>query len=119
MFTIILFHCFIVSLFHNLLKVSRQLIAAGENVGCATAEELINLIYHDRLQDHVNALRVLQNRYDHLTQVKYQSKLDKSRQNLETPVGNAYHASGNADDFSSVESMIAEIGSSVTQISQR
>ena len=51
-----------------MLEVSRKLIAAGETAGCASAEELIDLMYPIRLQDQVNALRVLQNQHDHLTQ---------------------------------------------------
>ena len=62
----------------------------------------------------------MKDRYDHLSQVKaHKSALDESRQNLETLIEHAYHASGNADDISSVESMITEIGSSVSQMSQR
>ena len=103
----------------KLLEIFRQLIAAGEDAGCESTEELINLMYPNRPQDQVNALRVLQNRYNRLTQVKAQSELDKFRQNLETLIENAYHASGNEDDIPSVESMITEVGSSVSEMSQQ
>ena len=56
----------------KLSEVSRKLIAAGGRLGCASAEELINKMYPNRLQDQVDALSVLQNRYDQLTQVKPQ-----------------------------------------------
>ena len=56
-----------------MLEVSRKLIATGESDGCASAEELIDLMYPNRLQDQVNALRVLQNGHDHLTQVTAQA----------------------------------------------
>ena len=49
----------------------------------------------------------------------HRSALDESRQNLETLIENACHACGNADDIPSVESMITEIGSSASQMSQR
>ena len=63
---------------------------------------------------------MLKDQHDHLSQVKANKfALDESRQNLETLIEGAYHASGNADDIPSVESMITEIGSSVSQMSQR
>ena len=56
----------------KLLKVSRKLILAVGGVRCASAEEFIDKMYPNLLQDKFNALRVLQNRYDQLTQVKPQ-----------------------------------------------
>ena len=62
----------------------------------------------------------MKTQHDHLSQVKaHKLALDETHQNLETLIENAYHASGNADDIPSVESMIAEIDSSVSQMSQR
>ena len=53
------------------------------------------------------------------TKVKaHKFALDESRQNVETLIENAYHASGNTDDIPSVESMVTKIGSSVSQMSQ-
>ena len=52
--------------------MSRKLIATGDRAVCASEEELIDLLYPERLQDEVNALRVLQNRHDHRTQEKTQ-----------------------------------------------
>ena len=56
----------------KLLKVSRKLIAAGETAGCLSAEESIDKLYPNRLQDQVNTLRVLQNRHNQVNQVKSQ-----------------------------------------------
>ena len=100
-------------------EVSRKLIAAGRSVGCVSAEELINKMYPSRLQDQVNALSVLRNRCNHLTQIKAQSELDESRKNLETLLENAYYVSHNANDFLSVDHIITKIDSSVTQMSQQ
>ena len=103
----------------KLSEVSRKLLAAGESAGCPSAKELVDLMYPNKLQDQVSAMKLVQNRHDHITQVKAQSELDESRQNLATLIDNAYYASHNADGIPSVESMITKIDSSVTQMSQQ
>ena len=68
----------------------------------------------------MNATRLLKDRHDYLSRVKaHGSASDESRQNLSTLIEHSYYASNNADDIPSVESMITEIDSAVTQMSQR
>ena len=65
-------------------------------------------------------MKLLQNRHDHLAEVKaHKSALNESRQNLSTLINDAYYASHNADDISTVEHITIEIDSSVTQMSLR
>ena len=99
---------------HAFLNAGYELFDARKRFGYAFSEEPVELIYHDLLQRPMSAGRLLQNRHVHLTQVKAQSELDESRQNLATLIDNEHYPSHNADEIPSVESMITKIDSSVT-----
>ena len=104
---------------HALSEIGHALCKARKRFGHARAEESLESIYHDLLQRLMNARSLLKAQHDHLSQAKtHKLALDESRQNLETLLEDAYYVSQNADDVSGVESMIAKVGSSVSQMSQ-
>ena len=71
-------------------------------------------------QRQISARRLLKDRPDYLSQVKaHKSALDESRQNLSNQIDNAYYASHNGKEISTVEYIITEINSTVPQMSQR
>ena len=88
--------------------------------GYALSEKPVESIYHEFLQRLKNARSLLKDQHDRLSQAKaHKLALNESRQSLETLIENAYHAISSAVDIPSVESMITEIGSSVSHMSQR
>ena len=103
-----------------MLDVARELIDGRGNAGYPYAKEELRLKYHDLFQNHFSAMRLLQNRYDHLFQVKaHKSVLHESRQDLTTLIDNAYYASYSENYILRVESMITQIDSSITSMSKR
>ena len=104
----------------ELLDVARKLIAASENAGYANAKELVESIYPNRLQNKFIAMRLLQKRHDHLSEVELRkSALDESRQNLSTLIDDAHYVSHIENGISMLESIITKIYYLVTLMSER
>ena len=66
-------------------------IDARGNAGYPHAKVELSLNYHDLFQNQLSAMRLLQNRHDHLSEVKaHKCALDESRQDLSNPIDDAY-----------------------------